>query len=104
VKDPRGIKAWWTAENLESFDGLPGLQFAHNSRIEPINAFDRASSHQSPSQTKNTNKSVDSRAGKSSAVETSKLLLAFGLGVMVTAGYVRLASLGGVRVPLPWSG
>ncbi|KAG1844500.1 hypothetical protein DFJ58DRAFT_717613 [Suillus subalutaceus] len=25
VKDPRGIKAWWTAENLESFDGSPSL-------------------------------------------------------------------------------
>ncbi|OJA21373.1 hypothetical protein AZE42_07305 [Rhizopogon vesiculosus] len=104
VKDPRGIKAWWTAENLASCDGLPGLRSAHDSSVAPINTFDKKGPRPRLSQTKKTEKPVDGGMPKSSAGEVGRLLIAFGLGVMVTAGYVRLAASGAVRVPLSWGG
>lgn len=102
VKDPRGIKAWWTAENLESFDGLPGLQSAHDSSILPINTFDKKASHRSIGQiraaaeTKATEKGANANA-KSNSRETMRLLMAFGAGVMMTVGYVKFAA---SRVPV----
>ncbi|KAG6334856.1 hypothetical protein ID866_4232 [Astraeus odoratus] len=39
---PKGIKAWWTTENLSSLDGLPGLQHAHQTYAVPTSAFNRS--------------------------------------------------------------
>jgi len=101
VKDPRGIKSWWTAENLLSFDGLPGLQSAHDSSVAPINTFDKKGPRPRLGQTKRMEEPLESGMVKWSAGEMGRLLMAFGLGVMVTAGYVRLAASGAVRT---WSG
>lgn len=102
VKDPRGIKAWWTVENLESFDGLPALRSAHDSSIPPINTFDKKAPHPSLGQIRAAaeKRAVESgvkATGKSSSGETMRLLMAFGVGVMVTAGYVRFAA---SRIPV----
>jgi len=104
VKDPRGIKSWWTVENLASFDGLPGLRSAHDSGIPPISTFDKKAPRPRLGQTKRIEKPAESGMAKSSAGETGRLLMAFGLGIMVTVGYVRLAASGAVRIPLSWSG
>ncbi|KAG1734265.1 uncharacterized protein EDB91DRAFT_1297343 [Suillus paluster] len=90
VKDERGIKAWWTLENVASFDGLPALQFAHDSSVPPINTFDKKAPHPTLSQTKSITKPAKGGKAKSGSGETVRLLMAFSLGVMVTAGYVRL--------------
>lgn len=38
---PKGLKAWWIAENLKSLDGLPALQLAHQAPAVPSNTFNR---------------------------------------------------------------
>ncbi|KAG0702533.1 hypothetical protein DFH29DRAFT_494556 [Suillus ampliporus] len=99
-KDPRGIKAWWTLENVASFDGLPALRSAHDSSVSPINTFDKKAPHPSLGQTKSAEKAANGGKAKSGTRETMRLLMAFGLGVMVTAGYVRLAA---SRAPMSWT-
>ncbi|KAG2139140.1 uncharacterized protein EDB93DRAFT_1163523 [Suillus bovinus] len=102
AKDPRGIKAWWTAENLESFDGLPALQSAHDSSIPPINAFDKKAPHPTLGQIRSAAEKKVAESGvnaKLSSRESMRLLMAFGVGVMVTAGYVKFVA---SRVPVSW--
>jgi hypothetical protein len=38
---PDGIKAYWVRKNLRSIDGLPGLLTAPDSKVTPVNNFDR---------------------------------------------------------------
>ncbi|KAL4063753.1 hypothetical protein J3A83DRAFT_4051357, partial [Scleroderma citrinum] len=38
---PKGIKAWWTANNLKSLDGLPALRHSHQATTVPTNTFNR---------------------------------------------------------------
>ncbi|KAG2357633.1 hypothetical protein BDR07DRAFT_1419787 [Suillus spraguei] len=91
VKDPRGIKAWWTAENVESFDGLPALKSAHDSSIAPINTFDKKAPHPGLGQIRAVAEKEPVEGSvkiKSSSGEIMRLVMAFGMGVMVTASYV----------------
>lgn len=97
VKDPRGIKTWWTVENLASFDGLPALRSAHDSSVPPINTFDKKAPHPSLAQIRAAEKKA--AEPKSSSGEALRLVMAFGMGVVVTAGYVRFVA---SRVPVSW--
>lgn len=100
MKDPRGIKAWWTVENLESFDGLPALRSAHDSSVPPVNTFDKKAPHPSLGQIRAAEKkAAEAQRGKSSSGEGTRLVMAFGVGVMVTMGYVRFVA---SRVPVCW--
>lgn len=38
---PKGIKAWWIAENTKSLDGLPALRLAYQAPRVPLNTFNR---------------------------------------------------------------
>ncbi|KAI9567846.1 hypothetical protein HD554DRAFT_840725 [Boletus coccyginus] len=87
-KARNGIKAWWTAENTRSFDGLPALGKAHDTPLAVKNAYDRTAP-QPPSQT-NT---VIAGALSSVKVFDGKLLVAFSLGVATALTALRLASL-----------
>ncbi|KAG1772017.1 hypothetical protein EV702DRAFT_1135132 [Suillus placidus] len=37
----KGLKAYWARKNLRSVDGLPGLLTAPDSRVTPVNNFDK---------------------------------------------------------------
>ncbi|KAG2123691.1 hypothetical protein BD769DRAFT_1359422 [Suillus cothurnatus] len=102
VKDPRGMKAWWTAENVASLDGLPGLQHAHDSAIVPINTFDKKAPHPSLGQVRAAASKKAAKSdtiAKSSSAETMRLLVAFGTGIVVTVGYMKFVS---SLVPVSW--
>ncbi|KAH7921509.1 hypothetical protein BV22DRAFT_1038584 [Leucogyrophana mollusca] len=85
---PKGIKSWWTAENLRSHDGLPGLRVAHATDITPTNAFDRNAPR--PKMKKQESGATAATSKFSSALDV-KLVAAFSMGVVVTAAYVKLA-------------
>ena len=36
-----GLKAYWIEKNLESLDGLPGLESAHKSKCTPVCEYNR---------------------------------------------------------------
>ncbi|KIK43344.1 hypothetical protein CY34DRAFT_803929 [Suillus luteus UH-Slu-Lm8-n1] len=105
VKDPRGIKAWWTVENLESFDGLPAMRSAHDSQIAPVNTFDKKAPHPSLGQIRAAAEKKEKEKEQEKAKaglrtgEGMRLVVAFGVGVMVTMGYVRFVT---SRVPVSW--
>ncbi|KAF9237466.1 hypothetical protein BU15DRAFT_48677 [Melanogaster broomeanus] len=96
-KDPSGIKAWWTAENTSSFDGLPGLRSAHDVSIPLKNTYDRnvpwPTGPDGASAAAQTTPTSDGGSGKLFDV---KSLAAFSLGVVVTTAFVRIA---GLRAP-----
>ncbi|KAH7890223.1 hypothetical protein F5I97DRAFT_1933628 [Phlebopus sp. FC_14] len=89
--NPRGIKSWWTKENTTSFDGLPGLQYAHQAPATPTNAFDRHAPR--PKMVVGGDKTTSSSSSSGSAIGYGKLVGAFALGVGVTVAYVRLTAL-----------
>lgn len=41
--DKTGIKAYWVQKNLRSLDGLPGLLVAPDSKVTPVNNFNKES-------------------------------------------------------------
>lgn len=41
--DKTGIKAYWVRKNLRSLDGLPGLLVAPDSKVTPVNNFNKES-------------------------------------------------------------
>ncbi|EGN94293.1 hypothetical protein SERLA73DRAFT_188095 [Serpula lacrymans var. lacrymans S7.3] len=84
----KGIKAWWTVENLRSLDGLPGLRHAHVAQRTPTTFFDRNAKE---------NKTPVPKLGRSNKKRELgfdalpvKLAAAFALGVVVTTVYGRV--------------
>ncbi|KIJ15817.1 hypothetical protein PAXINDRAFT_76749 [Paxillus involutus ATCC 200175] len=96
--DPKGMKAWWTAENTSSFDGLPGLRSAHEAPLTLKNTYDRSAHWPRPPNGPSVAQQTTLTASGSGIGKLFdlKFLTAFSLGVVVTATYVRVASL---RVP-----
>ncbi|KAH7908146.1 hypothetical protein BJ138DRAFT_1069361 [Hygrophoropsis aurantiaca] len=88
---PKGIKAWWTVENLKSHDGLPGLRVAHNTETLPTNGFDRHAPR--PKIRKLDGPSTVQSLSKGIWADVGKVVVAFTMGVMVTAAYVRAGGL-----------
>ncbi|KAG9311240.1 hypothetical protein JVU11DRAFT_8317 [Chiua virens] len=87
-KVPNGIKAWWTAENTRSLDGLPGLEKAHETSTAIQNSYDRdAPRPQAEAEP------VVIAAPTLAGVFDSKLLAAFTLGVATTLTALKLAGL-----------
>ena len=87
-KAPNGIKAWWTAENTRSFDGLPALEKAHNTPLAVRSSYDR-NAPRPPAQAD----PVATSAPPSVKYFDGRLLVAFSLGVATTLVAIRLASL-----------
>ncbi|KAG8221749.1 hypothetical protein J3R82DRAFT_2041 [Butyriboletus roseoflavus] len=85
-KAPNGIKAWWTAENTHSIDGLPGLEQAHNTSIAVKNSYVRNASRPH-AQTD----PITTAEPPSIKHFDSGLLVAFSLGVATTLVALRLA-------------
>lgn len=86
-KAPDGIKAWWTAENTRSLDGLPALEQAHNAHFTVKNSYDRYA----PRPPIQADPIVATAAPPSVNFFDSKLV-AFSLGVATTLAVLRLAS------------
>jgi hypothetical protein len=87
-KAPDGIKAWWTAENTRSLDGLPALGQAHNTHSAVKNSYDR-NAPRPPAQAD----PVATGAPPSVKIFDGRLLVAFSLGVATTLAALRLANL-----------
>ncbi|KAN0082809.1 hypothetical protein V8E55_008604 [Tylopilus felleus] len=86
-KAPNGIKAWWTAENTRSLDGLPALESAHNTHLAVKNSYDRDTPRPV------VQASTVAAATPPSTKLDGRLLVAFSLGVATTLATIKLACL-----------
>lgn len=87
-KAPDGIKAWWTAENTRSLDGLPGLEQAHDAPLAVKNSYDRSAPRLLP-----LAEPVVMAAQPSVKFFDGRLLVAFSFGIATTLTVLRLTNL-----------
>jgi hypothetical protein len=98
----KGLRAYWTDNNLKSLDGLPGVLTAHKSREVPLSIDwkgECAGSGQSKGK-KNGEIVVDrTRYIRLGVVESAiaqwfegiKFVVAFSMGVLAASAYVKLS-------------
>ncbi|KAH9931291.1 uncharacterized protein B0H18DRAFT_1083570 [Fomitopsis serialis] len=101
----KGLKAYWRKENLKSMDGLPALQAAHISRTTPTHAPPRGewgkegnALHHAVRKDAGNGAARPSLAlqkpkavfGGMDAAEVTRLVIAFSLGVAITAVYIQM--------------
>ncbi|KAF8547782.1 hypothetical protein OG21DRAFT_1517024 [Imleria badia] len=87
-KASNGIKAWWTAENTLSFDGLPALEQAHDTPLAVKNSYDR----NAPQPLTQAN-SAATAAPPSVKFFDDRLLVAFSFGIATTLAAVKITNL-----------
>ncbi|CCL99968.1 uncharacterized protein FIBRA_01993 [Fibroporia radiculosa] len=98
----KGIKAWWTAQNTESIDGLPALQSAFKSHVTPVHAppdgeWGKTTESQPSQPSQSSQPSQPSQAGdrrpllgtKDGLMEVLRLISVFLMGLAVAAAYIK---------------
>ncbi|KAG0700601.1 hypothetical protein DFH29DRAFT_807469 [Suillus ampliporus] len=97
--NPKGIKSYWARKNLRSVDGLPGLLTAPDSKVTPVNDFDKEG--QRPQLHR-----LSSKEGNALG-SSANLAISFALGALVAAALPRILSAAGMRlsthsiIPMP---